>query len=102
MPSSASLDGIALERVSCYLPPETTGVAGNYFFGVAARAEAAAALDAALVAAAMLVSASSTACLVALCTVSYVVLAALMADFITATAVSEPAGAFLATLSTSD
>ncbi|MNT88599.1 hypothetical protein D3C72_2291830 [compost metagenome] len=49
-----------------------------------------------------LASAISVACLTAFCTDSMALLAAETALFITATAVSEPAGAFLEALSTTD
>ena len=59
-----------------------------------------AALVALVVTAARLASATSDACLTAFCTDSKALLAAATALFITATADSEPAGAFLAALST--
>ena len=59
-----------------------------------------AALAAVLATALKLASATSDACLTAFCTDSKALLAAETALFITATAVSEPAGAFLEALST--
>src|SRR6476661_412067 len=60
------------------------------------------ALTAVLATALKLASATSVACLTAFCTDSSALLPAATALLNTATAVSEPAGAFLAALSTSD
>ncbi|KGD25732.1 hypothetical protein DO70_5293 [Burkholderia pseudomallei] len=93
------------KAAQCAAFPKRAGGAPGAYAVLPLRRDAAAAVFAAFVATAAaalkFVSAISTACFAAFCTVSYVVFAALIADFSAATAVSEPAGAFFATLSTS-